>query len=91
MTVKPTFKMVQVTWVDSEHESSWDNLSEVLEANETASLECLSCGFLVADKEDRVILATSISLANEHAEEQISAYITIPRQAIIDIKELRKK
>lgn len=88
---KIRFKIIEVAWVDSEHESAWDTLSEVLEANESGSLECRSCGFLIADTEDRIILATSISLEHQNAEEQISAYITIPKQSILWTKELRRK
>lgn len=83
------YKVVDVSWVDSEHHSDWDNLSEVLEAQ--GSLECRSTGFLIADKEDRIILATSVSADVPENEEQISAYITIPKRAILWVKELRYK
>ena len=89
MAAKLKYRVVVVSWVDSEHHSDWDNLSEVLESQ--GSLECLSAGFVIADNEDRIILATSISADAEENEEQVSAYITIPKRAILWVKELRPK
>ena len=86
---KSKFKIVEVAWVDSEHESSWNSLTEILEANETGTLECRSAGFLISDKPDRIILATSVSLETEELENQVSAYITIPKQAILWMKDVR--
>jgi hypothetical protein len=83
------YKVAVVSWVDSEHHSDWDNLSEVLESQ--GSLECLSAGFIIADKEDRIVLATSISADADENEEQVSAYITIPKRAILEVKELKYK
>lgn len=83
------FKIVEVFWVDSEHSSDWSKLEDVLE-EQSGSLECRSVGYLVADKEDRIILATSVS-NDEDTEESISAYITIPKVSILSQKELRKR
>ena len=86
------YKAVEVIWLDSEHSSECDNLSDVLEANAEGSLECHSAGFLVADKPDRIILATSIATTHDDTnEEQVSAYITIPKVAIIEQNELSVK
>lgn len=86
---KTRFKIIECIWVDSEHNSDWSKLDDVLE-EQSGSLECRSVGYLIADKDDRIILATSIS-ADESTEESVSAYITIPRVAIISIRELRKR
>lgn len=85
---KVGFKIVEILWVDSEHSADWSKLSDVLE--DQGSLECKSVGYLIADKEDRMILATSLS-SDETYEENVSAYLTIPRLAILSVKELRKK
>lgn len=82
------FKIVEVVWADSEHFADWSKLSDVLE--DQGSLDCKSVGYLIADKEDRMILATSISV-DEIYEESVSAYLTIPKAAISSVKELRKK
>lgn len=87
---KFAYPVVEVIWVDSEHDAEWNTLSKVLEDN-SKTLECRSCGFLIADKEDRVVLATSIGMAQGEDEEQVSAYLTIPKQAILWIKGLPKK
>lgn len=86
---KYPFKIVEVGWVDSEHGAEWKELKDVLEEQEE-SLECRSCGYLVADKEDRIVLATSIS-AEADREETVSYYITIPKVSIMWQKELRRK
>lgn len=82
------FKLVEILWLDSEQNAEWAKLEDVLA--DQGSLECKSVGYLVADKEDRVVLASSIS-ADETYEEQVSHYITIPKASIQSIKELRKK
>lgn len=87
--VKFNYKVVEVLWEDSEHDADWNDLTKVLE--DQGSLECRSAGFLIADKEDRIVLATSVSADAEENEEQVSAYITIPKRAILWIKELKYK
>lgn len=87
---KQPFKIVEVVWLDSEHHADWEGLSKVLEEQESVSLGCRSVGYLIADKEDRVILSTSYT-SEESEEAQVSYYITIPKIAVLDIKELRVK
>ena len=87
---KGKFKIVEVLWLDSEHHSDWESLPSVLEEQETTSLECSSVGYLVAEKDDRIILATSFTI-EEESETQISYFITIPRVAIVSQRELRKR
>lgn len=84
------YPVIEVAWVDSEHEAEWNTLSEVLEAQEK-TLECRSCGFLIADKEDRIVLATSVGMAKDEDEEQISAYLTIPKVSVLWVRGLPKK
>lgn len=81
------YKAVEVAWVDSEHNADWATLSEILEGQ--TSLECRSIGYLIADKADRVVLATSVTASEEVEDDAVSAYITIPKQAILWIKEQR--
>lgn len=83
---KAKFRRVEVSWVDSEHNSDWSPLEAILE--DQGSLECLSLGYLIADKEDRIILATSLTAAEDY-EPLVSAYITIPKVCIVWMKDLR--
>lgn len=83
------YKIVECIWLDSDHHGDWEKLSDVLEDQE-GNLECRSVGYLIADKEDRIILATSITNDDE-TEEQVSYYISIPKVAILSQKELRKR
>lgn len=86
---KSRFKIVEVNWVDSEHHADWEKISDVIE-EQSGSLGCRSVGYLISDTEDRIILATSVS-EDEETEEQVSAYITIPKICITSQKELRKR
>lgn len=87
---KLPYPIVEISWVDSEHDADWSTLSELVESQEH-TLECRTVGFLVLEKDDRYVLATSIGMAKADIEEQVSAYITIPKQAVLWIKGLLKK
>ena len=89
-TKKLPYPIVEVAWVDSEHDADWSTLSELVESQEH-TLECRTVGFLVLEKDDRYVLATSIGMAKQDIEEQVSAYITIPKLAVLWIKGLPKK
>ena len=90
MSSKLPYPVVEVVWVDSEHDAGWNTLQEVLEENEKP-LECHSVGYLILEKDDRVVLATSIGMAVGEDDNQVSAYLTIPKAAIIKMKGPRKK
>lgn len=85
---KTQFKIIEVVWLDSDHNAEWARLEDVLE--DQGGLECRSCGYLVADKDDRIIIATSMT-ADPDREEHISYYMAIPKAAIVSQKELRKR
>ena len=85
MTKKPPYKLVQVLWIDSESSPDWTELKSVIQDD---TLECVSVGFLLADKEDRIILAASLGLGRD---EIVASHVTIPKVAITEIHELRKK
>ena len=87
---KLPYPIVEVAWVDSEHDADWSTLTELKESQDH-TLECRTAGFLVLEKDDRYVLATSIGMAKTDIEEQVSAYITIPKQAVLWIKGLPKK
>lgn len=85
---KSAFRLVEVLWEDSEQGADWGKLEDIL--TDQGSLICRSAGYVVADKEDRIILASSIT-ADETYEEHISHYIVIPKSCIESTKELRPK
>ena len=82
--------IIEVAWVDSEHDAGWSTLTEVIE-EQSKTLECRTCGFLIHEKDDRIVLATSVGMAVGDDDEQISAYLTIPKASILWIKGLPKK
>jgi len=88
MSPKSAFRLVEVLWEDSEQGADWGKLEDIL--TDQGSLSCRSVGYVVADKEDRIILASSIT-ADETYEEHVSHYIIIPKSCIKSVKELRPK
>lgn len=88
MPTKPSFKIVEVIWADSEQNAAWEKLEDVL--NDQGSLNCKTLGYVVADTEDRIILASTASVDDTY-EDLISHYMTIPKSCIVSIKELRVK
>lgn len=87
---KLPYPIVEVAWVDSEHDQGWNTLSAVLEEQEK-TLECRSVGYLITERADRVVLATSVGMAIGDDDEQISAYLTIPKASILWMKGPTKR
>ncbi len=73
------FPVVWVEWVDSVAASGWVADQYAVSHN----LACISVGFLVAESEEAITVAASISSAG-----QIDCPITIPRCAITGLWEV---
>lgn len=80
------YKLVQVLWIDAESHPDWRELSEVIA---DGTLECISVGWLVSEREDRIVLVASVDLGDDG--EMVASHITIPRSALKEIKELTIK
>lgn len=84
--VKNPYKVVEVIWLDSETDSDWQTVTELLEYSE---LDCRTVGYLVADRDNSIIIASSIGLGRK--DTSVNSAITIPKAAILEIKDLRRK
>jgi hypothetical protein len=77
-------KMIIVKWVDSLRDSNWNDRAS--HARHRAS-ECISIGFLLVDNEDDLIIYQSDDFDNG----SVGCSLTIPKKAIQEVIELRKK
>jgi hypothetical protein len=80
------YKLVQVTWNDAGSHDSWVSLKDIVEDK---SMECISVGWLVSDRPDRLVLVASMDLQTD--QELVSGHVTIPKAVITDIRELSIK
>lgn len=83
------YKLVLVIWDDADSHDTWVELKEVTTDN---SMEVASVGWLVADKQDRLVLIASMDLSNE--KDMVSGHVTIPKaqvKKVIDIIIKRPK
>ena len=83
---KNPYKIVEVHWLDSEADPDWQTVEELLEYS---SLDCRTVGYLIADREDSIVIAGSVGLGRK--DNVVHSAITIPKAAISNIKELRRK
>lgn len=65
-----------ITWIDSINRAGWVHISEVEEYLETE--ECLSAGYVVAETEAFLYLATTVTEGN------CLSPVAIPQESILD-------
>jgi hypothetical protein len=73
------FPVVIVTWVDAATENGWTDTDE---AHDFVPPQCLTLGYLVADKPDHLVLAQS------HGGDEMGNRWTIPRGMVRDVRTL---
>ena len=73
------FPLVIVTWVDAATDNGWTDTDE---AHDFTPPECMTVGYLLADKPDHVVLAQS------HGGDEMGNRWTIPRGMISLIRTL---
>jgi hypothetical protein len=76
--IKP--RLVWVQWVDPHAESGWMEFDEVCDPPGCAE----SCGFVIHDEDDYVVLALSLDYVNNH----VNGYIAIPKVLIKSMHSL---
>jgi hypothetical protein len=78
-------KIVEVFWRDSAALRGWRPASDIEENTAMEDyLDCRTAGYLLHSLPDRIVIAQSASLDIE----QVADVMTIPREAISQIKEL---
>jgi len=82
-----SFKICEVTWVDAQSSLDAIPISE-LEKYPLATTK--SCGYLVKEDKEKVVLAFMLFGVNKEGEELMKHYQIIPKAMIKKIKVIRK-
>ena len=75
------YKMVRVKWTDSVSYSTWMTFQEAKELK--ASRNMFSVGYLLKEDDDSIVVAANKGKWN------VSHTTVIPKEAIIDMKEIK--
>jgi hypothetical protein len=80
-------KRVQVEWVDSMADGGWSDREDAIRRAENPDvMNVSSVGYLVAEADDRLLLASSFG---PHAD-IVQGCVQIPSAAVREVKELRR-
>jgi hypothetical protein len=79
---KPTFRAVEVRWVDSCHRSGWEAMARRRVEQQVS--ECRSVGYLLDRNADRIRLVQSVDETLDSAAEGL----TIPMCAVRSVRKL---
>lgn len=91
LTTKP--RRVEVEWIDSAQKTGWRSADETLDWINlgTEALTCWSVGYLVDEREDSITLAPHYTIDTRTGlHDEYGDPMTIPRVAVVEIKELRR-
>jgi hypothetical protein len=92
LTTKP--RRVEVEWLDSGRAAGWEDAQAVLSSLDDSGdggPSCWTCGYLVDEREESVTVAGSYTTDHKtglHSE--YNSALTIPRVALVDMRELRR-
>lgn len=84
-------KIVEIEWVDSNHNTGWTNVEAAAEfANTKLSLTCKTTGYLLSETKDRISIVQSLSWRqDDEPPESVDAIMTIPKRAVIKRRYLK--
>jgi hypothetical protein len=83
------FKVVKITWLDSESLDSWKTLDELKKDNDP--LTCVTIGFLIRTPTKRsptYFVASTITNPPGDTEIQASCTMKIPKDCVVSIEEI---
>jgi hypothetical protein len=81
-------KLVEVLWEDFTVFHGWRDHEEIVDIVDGECDKCLSVGYLVADKPDKIVIAPTIALG-EALTKEMADLIRIPRSQAKSIRNLR--
>jgi hypothetical protein len=86
-------RMVEVEWLDSTSWSEWRSRSDYEGKAKAEELRHRSCGYVVADNEDGLMLALNITAYpdDEAGDGLASDVVMIPRAVVVAVHDLRRK
>ena len=85
-------RRVEVEWLDSTSWSSWRPLDELVAKANVDELRHRSCGYLIADNEDGLMVALNLTDPGPGEDERdlmVADVVMIPRAVVGKVKELR--
>jgi hypothetical protein len=85
--------MVEITWVDSVAVSlGWDDEDAYLEHMSPAMMQQKTCGYLVRETDDALMVALSRSAFDDPVGYgHINTAMLIPRSAVVEVVDLKAK
>lgn len=78
--------LVWVKWVDSHAFDGWKDAQEAVTKALSAKLTCESCGWLIEETDDRIVLACHRDIECE----KVDSIWVIPKFAIVDRCEIQE-
>ncbi len=84
-------KRVEVEWVDSNMSTGWLNTEYATKVEDKRPLECRTVGYLLSETEDRINVVMNFSDNTDLPNDSVSEVMTIPKVAVLSVKELRVK
>ena len=82
-------RRVEVEWLDSVSWSGWRSRKSAVEKANVDELRHRSCGYVIADNEDGLMLALSLSNTEVDDYPGVADVQMIPRACISKVKDLR--
>jgi len=81
---------VEVWWVDSISQNKyWYDVNEGIEATKNIDMRQRSVGILIRKNKERIVIAQSMGLAGDGIISNLGGFLTIPREAVFEIKILK--
>lgn len=74
-------------WIDSASWSSWRDVEWYAERAKQDEMLHRSCGYVLADNEDGIMLALSLTDEKDERDRMATEVMLIPRVAVLSVKE----
>jgi hypothetical protein len=82
-------KLVDVTWIDSQSMSGWEEISTKTKNAKRTNLTCRTVGILASETKDRISILQSVAYNNDGRVISGTDMIVIPKSAIKKIRKLK--
>jgi hypothetical protein len=79
----------EIEWLDSASWNDWRDVEWYVKKATREQLLHRSCGYVLADNEDAIMLALSLTDDEDERDRMAAEVMLIPRVAILKVKELR--
>ena len=83
-------RRVEVEWIDSASWSSWRDVEWYVERAKKSEMLHRSCGYVLADNDDAIMLALSLTDEEDERDRMATEVMLIPRVAVIKVTDWRQ-